>query len=66
MLYNFYCPEKKGGEDVPPEIMLPLITALLRDCKDIDLLDLIYRLLIQNAEQLHDSLELDRVQVGQG
>jgi hypothetical protein len=51
---------------VPPEIMVPRITTLLRDCKDIDLLDLIYRLLIQNAEQLHDSLELDRVQVSQG
>ena len=47
---------------MPPEIMVPLITTLLRDCKDLDLLDLIYRLLIQNAEQLHDSLKLSSIQ----
>ncbi len=50
---------------MPPEIMVPLITTLLRDCKDIDLLDLIYRLLIQNAEQLHDTLKLSGIQLSE-
>ena len=53
----------KGGDAVPSEVLVQLITGLLCDCKDADLLDLIYKLLLQNAEQLHDGLELDSVQV---
>lgn len=47
---------------MPPEILVPLITSLLRGCKDVVLLDLIYKLLLQDAEQTSDRLELDSVQ----
>ena len=67
MVYNarnpYPVPRVEGGGDVPREVLLQLITELLRDCTDVDLLELIYKLLLQNTEQLHDGLKLDRVQI---
>ena len=56
-------PRVEGGGDVPREVLLQLITELLRDCTDTDLLDLIWKLLLQNTEQLDDSLKLGNVQI---
>ena len=50
---------------MPREVLERLIIESVRRCPDLDLLDLIYRLLIQNAEQLHDSLKLSGIQLSE-
>ena len=50
---------------MPQDVLVHLITETLQHCHDTDLLDLIWKLLLQNTEQLHDGLKLDSVQIGQ-
>jgi hypothetical protein len=49
MLYILYTPPEKGGESMPHEELVRHINALLRDCKDVDLLEFIWKLLLQSV-----------------
>jgi hypothetical protein len=53
MLYNSHIltqAPRKGGDDVPREVLERLIIESVRRCSDLDLLDLILRLLSQCAK----------------